>query len=195
MKKLLFLLWLLPFLAKSQDVITLKNGEEINAKITEVGTEEIKYKKGENDVLYIIKKSEIFMIKYKDGTKDIFKSESGESKKEKTNFTDQELRLKGAQDAEKFYRGNKCGAGGVMATSLLASPLIGLIPAIACSSTPPEEINLRIPTSTTYSANSTYIYAYKDQSHRIKKKKIWTTWGVSVVINLVIIIVLLRAAG
>ena len=55
------------------DVIVLKTGEEVNAKVTEVGQEEIKYKKCENlsGPTYSINKSEVFMIKYSNGTKDI----------------------------------------------------------------------------------------------------------------------------
>ena len=59
---------------KAQDVITLKNGDDINAKVLEIGDNEIKYKKfaNLNGPTYAIKKSEIFMIKYENGTKDVF---------------------------------------------------------------------------------------------------------------------------
>ena len=72
MKKLMFLVWLLPFFAKSQDVLILKSGEELKGKVIEVGTEEIKYKKSESSPLYSIKKCDVTMIKYEDGSKDIF---------------------------------------------------------------------------------------------------------------------------
>ena len=77
MKKRTFII--LSFLAlagaiKAQDVITLKNGDDINAKVLEIGDNEIKYKKfaNLNGPTYAIKKSEIFMIKYENGTKDVF---------------------------------------------------------------------------------------------------------------------------
>lgn len=56
------------------DIITLKNGEEINAKVTEIGISEIKYKKCDNlnGPVFSISKVEVFMIKYANGTKDIF---------------------------------------------------------------------------------------------------------------------------
>lgn len=63
----------------SQDVIIKKNGDEIKAKVTEVGTTEIKYKKFENletSPVYSILKSDVFMIKYADGTKDVFNTDS-----------------------------------------------------------------------------------------------------------------------
>lgn len=65
---------LLVFHAKTQDVITLKNGNEIQSKILDIGSTEIKYKKFENidGPSYTILKAEVFMIKYKNGTKDVF---------------------------------------------------------------------------------------------------------------------------
>ena len=50
----------------SQDIITKKNGDEIEAIVSEVGINDIKYKKYgvENSPTYTILKSEVFMIKY-----------------------------------------------------------------------------------------------------------------------------------
>jgi len=58
----------------SCDVITLKTGEEIQAKVIEVDLDKVRYKKcGNNDgPVYTLKKSDVFMIKYANGTKDIF---------------------------------------------------------------------------------------------------------------------------
>jgi hypothetical protein len=60
----------------AQDIITLKNGNEIQAKVLEVGTHDIKYKKFENQEgpTYTTLKAEIFMIKYQNGDKDVFTS-------------------------------------------------------------------------------------------------------------------------
>ncbi|MBO7572352.1 MAG: hypothetical protein J6T48_09395 [Bacteroidales bacterium] len=68
---------LLPFFAVAQDVITLKSGDEIQAKVTEVGQSEIKYKRFDNPdgPVYSIGKGEVFMIKYENGSKDIIKYE------------------------------------------------------------------------------------------------------------------------
>jgi hypothetical protein len=58
---------------KAQDVITLKDGSEIKAKVTEINTLEVRYKKWDNPEgpVFVIEKSNIFMIKYENGTKDI----------------------------------------------------------------------------------------------------------------------------
>lgn len=59
------------------DVIVLKNGEEIKALVSEISSGLIKYKICDNPSGqdYTIKKSEVFMIKYINGTKDVFNAE------------------------------------------------------------------------------------------------------------------------
>lgn len=58
----------------AQDVITLKNGDEIQAKVTKVGDNEIEYKKwsNQNGPTYSKPISEIFMIKYENGEKEVY---------------------------------------------------------------------------------------------------------------------------
>lgn len=56
------------------DNIILKNGDEIRAKVLEIQNLKIEYKKCDNleGPTYIIDKSKVFMIKYANGTKDVF---------------------------------------------------------------------------------------------------------------------------
>ncbi len=63
--------------AFSQDIITTRTGEDILAKISVVGHTEIKYKKFDNQEgpLFTILKSDVLMIRYENGTKDIFSEE------------------------------------------------------------------------------------------------------------------------
>ncbi len=58
----------------AQDLITKKDGEKINAKVLEVGTSEVKYKKTSNPTgpTYTLKVSELSKIKYKNGSEDVF---------------------------------------------------------------------------------------------------------------------------
>lgn len=64
-----------------QDIIIFRNGDEIKSKVLEVAMDQIKYKKWENinGPTYSASKSEVFMIKYVNGTKDVFKNETNES--------------------------------------------------------------------------------------------------------------------
>lgn len=59
------------------DQIILKNGDIIDAIVLEIGIKEVKYKKCANQEgpTYSILKTDIFMIKYKNGDKDMFKDE------------------------------------------------------------------------------------------------------------------------
>lgn len=55
------------------DIILLKNGDDIKAKVLEISPIEIKYKKclSPDGPLYIVKKLDVFMIKYSNGTKEV----------------------------------------------------------------------------------------------------------------------------
>ena len=58
----------------AQDIITLKDGTDIKAIVTEVGSNEIRYKDFENQSgpVYVLMKSEIFRIRYDSGKQDLF---------------------------------------------------------------------------------------------------------------------------
>ena len=62
----------------SCDVLVFKDGSEIKGKVMEVGLNEIKYKRCDtpDGPMYISKKSELFMIKYANGTREVVKSEA-----------------------------------------------------------------------------------------------------------------------
>ena len=62
--------------SNAQDVITTKDGNDIPAIVIEVLPNSVKYKKYNNQMgpMYTLRKSEIFMIKYENGSKDIFSS-------------------------------------------------------------------------------------------------------------------------
>jgi TM2 domain-containing membrane protein YozV len=70
------------------DILTLKNGDELKVKVTEIGTSEIKYKRCDNPngPTITVRKSEVFSIKYSNGTKDVF-SNSNSSSIESANIT------------------------------------------------------------------------------------------------------------
>ena len=61
----------------SQDILTYKDGKEAKVKVIEVTPKEIKFKKAENleGPQYTILKSEVFTIKYENGTTDVFATE------------------------------------------------------------------------------------------------------------------------
>ena len=62
---------------KAQDTLTMRSGENIIVKIIEVGSNEVKYKKTDNlnGPSFSILKSEVSMIQYENGSKDVFKED------------------------------------------------------------------------------------------------------------------------
>ncbi len=79
MKSIFLFFLLITATLSAQDIITLKNGEEIKAKVTAVNPNDIQYRKfNDNDgPLYTKYKSEVFMVKYSNGSKDVFSNTSG----------------------------------------------------------------------------------------------------------------------
>ena len=176
----------------SQDVITKKTGEDIQAKILEVGQTEIKYKRFDNSEgpSFTISKSDVLMIRYSNGTKDIFALEKTASSAEKTASSAEktassaeseskaeDLCEQGKSDAKINYKGKKSGAGWTTATTILFSPLIGVIPAVACSLSEPNDDNLNYKDSKLMK-NNTYNQCYRDQAHKTKKRKVWGNFGI-----------------
>ncbi|MEP1094242.1 MAG: hypothetical protein ABJG78_03995 [Cyclobacteriaceae bacterium] len=75
MKAIVFLtLVFFGHLLSAQDVIVMKNGDELKARVEEVGSSVIKYKKFENleGPTYSVDKGNVFMIRYENGSKDVF---------------------------------------------------------------------------------------------------------------------------
>ncbi len=83
-----------------QDILVLKSGDELKVKVTEVLPDVVKYKKWDNQdgPSYSEAKANIFMIKYKNGTKDVFAT-----KEEKNNTV--------LNTVDKFLGDWRCNSG------------------------------------------------------------------------------------
>jgi hypothetical protein len=104
------LLLFIPALASSQDIIVLQSGEEIKAKVVAIDLTEIKYIKFENltGPKYILDKGLVFMIRYENGTKDVFGSKpaiqntgSGKDDGQKGQDQDDARKRQDEEDARK----------------------------------------------------------------------------------------------
>ncbi len=170
----------------SQDIITQKNGDNLVVKILEITPTEVKYKNidEEDGPLFIIYKSEISSIQYKNGNKVVFSNtvapSANTSGASTTSTIDENVDLctQAAKDAKRFYKAQNVGAGGTIATNIILSPLFGLIPAAICSSVEPREKNLNSP-SPKLLDNPNYNNCYKKEAYKAKKKKIWISYGIS----------------
>lgn len=60
------------------DKITFKNGDEAMVKVLEIAPNDVKYKKCDSPdgPLYVVKKADVFMVTFANGTKEVFKTES-----------------------------------------------------------------------------------------------------------------------
>ena len=77
MKYILFLLLIITALGvNAQDILVMKTGDELKVKVLEVNPAEVKYRLFNNPEGPIISvlKSNVFMIKYESGAKDVFSS-------------------------------------------------------------------------------------------------------------------------
>lgn len=91
MKKIAIILLITGFsfiaqLSFSQDIILLKNGSELKAKVLEINPLQIKYKmfSNINGPTYVVNKSDVVRITYEDGTADVFQIVDNTKKTEKT---------------------------------------------------------------------------------------------------------------
>jgi len=94
-----------PQAAITQDVITKKSGEDVQAKVLEVGLSEIKYKKfdNQNGPTFTMLKSEILMVRYENGTKDIF-TESNKSTEKTASIDDTRTKVPQAAITNRKYK-------------------------------------------------------------------------------------------
>lgn len=101
MKKTLFTLF--AFFAvlacQAQDVLIKRNGEELVVKVLEISLHEVKYKRYDNleGPTISIAKTEVFMIKYENGTKTTFTDSPASAPVAQTPYypVDQQLKLSG----------------------------------------------------------------------------------------------------
>ena len=94
----------------------------------------------------------------------------------------------GENDAKLYYRGYK-GAGTATFLTTFLLPILGLVPAIACSSSPPRGDKLGMPNLNFAQENPDYFRGYNQQAKRIKSRKVWGNFGIAVGINVAIILI------
>ena len=92
MKKLLFIVGFLfgaGLFSFAQDLITTKDGRDIEAKILEVTTTEVKYKRFNNldGPIFTMSKNEILIVRYENGENEVFQSANRGYYGEKLNTT------------------------------------------------------------------------------------------------------------
>lgn len=196
MEKKLFMTVLVIMIASvcfSQDLITKKNGEDIQAKVIEVGQTEIKFRRLDNldGPLFTVSKSDVLMIRYENGTKDIFTEELKKGLNV-TEFSTADYFRQGQIDARKYYKRYKPAATGTLFVTTIFSGVIGIVPAAITSTTEPDEANLGYPNNELMN-NPDYYNGYTQSAKKIKSSRVWMNWGIGVGINIAAFYLILGA--
>jgi len=168
----------------AQDTLVLKNKSKMLVEIKQIELNEIKYSSLTGGVVLSINKEEVDYIAYNDG----YKLKVNEKDTLLSKYAPKELYLQGINDAQHYYEGYRGAATGTLVVSLL-SPLVGLIPAIACSATTPLEKNLQYPDSKLYH-DIDYQRGYVKQAKKIKSGKVWRNWGIAFGVNVILVILM-----
>jgi hypothetical protein len=159
--------------AFAQDILTLRSGKELNVRIIRINPKDVTYfNENATDTIHI-KREEIAKVHYKTGTI-IYLADLEMPQISDEPVIDSLYRL-GEMDAVKYYKGYKPAAIGTLLTSFMIP--FGLIPAVACSSTPPAPASLGYR-DTKLIENSSYYAGYADKSFKIKKKKVWRNFAI-----------------
>ncbi|MFD1188802.1 hypothetical protein [Pontibacter rugosus] len=216
MKQILFSLLFMGCLSPSlqaQDMIMKRSGEKVEAKVLEITPSEIKYKRFSNQEgpIYILPKADVTLIQYADnssesfelevssragasmtGTKDVVADKQVIADADATTTASEEsslsLYVKGQTDASMYYDGYKAAGTATLVTSLL-SPVIGLIPAVVCSVTTPQEKNMDAPSHQLLSQQD-YKSGYRKNARKVKAGKVWKNWAIGLGVNVVLAVII-----
>ncbi|MCB0515609.1 MAG: hypothetical protein R2798_01875 [Chitinophagales bacterium] len=176
----------------AQDLIVLNSGEEKVVKIVEVNDKQVACKEIDKPegITFYIDRSDIQRIVFDDGTVENLTKNAADNVSDNNSLSGGiSMYEKGRIDAATFYD-HDGGKTGTLVVSLL-SPLVGLVPAVACSSTTPKEPNLGYPSQELMS-NFDYRSGYTSKARKIKSKKVWTAWGIGLGVNFAVAILLLN---
>ena len=152
----------------AQDIISLKSGGEMKARILSLNPKNVIYIPENSFDTASLLRDEITSLIYSSGIS-IYLSEIEIPSLTNVPGNDS-LFVLGKIDATRYYKGYKPAAIATMISSIYFP--FGLIPAIACSATPPSMSRLGYKDQKLME-NSSYYEGYTKTAHKIKKKKVW----------------------
>jgi len=168
----------------AQDIISLKSGEEVRARIIRLNPKDVTFIEENSTDTVFLYRDDVSRLTYKSGIIIIL------AENEMPAFSgvpvDDSLFVQGQADATLYYKGYRPAAIGTMITSIYFP--FGLIPAIACSSKPPAKEHLGYRDQQLME-NTSYSDGYTRKAHEIKKNKVWRGFaiGSGFIIGLVIL--------
>jgi hypothetical protein len=194
MKRVLFiaLMILLHQQVFAQDKIVKVSGEEIPARVLEITLHEILYQHPDSlqGTTQRLAKSDVFMVQFENGTKEVFAQNLPGSVAAETLRTPDEMYNLGKQDALKYYKGNGAMWGSA-ASSMVMFP-IGLAGSLAIGATPPKVENQQV-SDVQLLMDPDYVKGYKKQAHRKKQGKALAGVGIGAGVQLAMVMIILSA--
>lgn len=186
---------------KKPTILEMNDGKRLSVVIIDITTELIRYRRADipNSPIYGVIPSSVKLIEYPDEAptpKPTTKQqpeqqpvkqqpiEQPTANQEPVRYAEpspkiaanNDAYMKGVADANRFYEGYHGAATGTLITTLLTTPLIGLIPAVSCSSAQPSQ-NLGMP-SYELSKDPDYYHGYLTTAHKKKSRKVWSNYGI-----------------
>lgn len=170
--------------------MTDKRGVETKIIPQREDAEILTYKKNPYDKDRFIRKSEVFLIRYPDGTRDVFK----DGRRDHQQISEFEIKKLAHYHVKWYYKEYRHGYTQLTAcASLSLTPLIGLVPAIVFSKSKTSPEGLRIPNNA-LAENPIYFKEYSERAFERKKRKIWLTYIISSAVGAGIAAVIIGAS-
>jgi hypothetical protein len=194
MKKYLLILLscLLAQVAMAQDVIVKINGNELKANVREITSTDIIYLSADttDTVTYKLAKTEVFMVRFANGTKEVFTENLPSETTAKTAVADPAyMYQKGRQDARSYYSGTGAMLGSA-ASVFLAGPVV---PIIIGAIKPKAHNNHVLPYTSLQDPN--YVRGYEKQAHNRKIGKAALGFGVGTGVGVLYLIMSVMGGG
>jgi hypothetical protein len=180
--------------AFAQDVIVKLNGEEQTGLVTEITLQDIYYQSSDstNTTIQRIAKADVFMVRFANGTKEVFIQNLPESQMEPLAAKSPEQMYQiGRDDAKRLYKGNGALWGSV--ACVFAFPY-GLAGTAAIGFTKPKVQNNPV-SDRSYLSNPYYVKGYERQAHKKKTGKVLAGTGIGVVSVAALIVGVVAAYG
>ena len=167
--------------APAQDVIILNSGERIEAKVLAVDSANILYvAAGQPDSVQAkVPVNEARGIRYSDNTIREFVIDGSPVTPPQTKAPEgpsQDMHQRGIDDSKSNYTAKNSGAESVKISTLIITPFLGFIPAIAFAAPMPSNKNMNYPDPELLQ-NASYKKAYRKTAHQTKRKAVWSAYG------------------
>jgi hypothetical protein len=180
--------------ASAQDYIVKINGEEIFARVLEITLQEVIYQQPADSLKEIterIPRSEVFMVRFANGTREVFGENLPEAQVTEVLRTSDEMYMLGKQDALKYYKGT--GAMWGSAASSLIWPY-GYAGSLAIGLTRPKAQNHPV-SDYNLLTDPHYVRGYEDQAKKKKGRKALAGAGIGTVAIFGTVLYILSTVG